>query len=245
MYKTIVATSIAALLTTSALAQQAPRDAGSAPPAGAPSVNEKATAPTTTPTNEKAIRIAPPTKPGVSEGTDRKGTKSSAGAADQPKAAGTAEPKAAGTVEPPKASEATDQKPAGADKLKTVEPKASSVPATKGAEKTDTSTPAQRSGLGGAKNNDAPTGSVVITPEHRTQIQSAFVKHRISAPKVTINLEPRVGIVVPRKVTLVAIPEDIIVIVPEYRRYKYFVIADKICIVDTATYTIVDVIILA
>jgi hypothetical protein len=48
----------------------------------------------------------------------------------------------------------------------------------------------------------------------------------------------------PRRVHLVAIPEDIIVIVPAWRRYKYILVEDTICIIDPDTYTIVEVIVL-
>ena len=49
----------------------------------------------------------------------------------------------------------------------------------------------------------------------------------------------------PRHVRLVAIPEDIIVIVPAWRRYKYIVVGNTICIIDPDTYKIVEVIVLA
>ena len=49
----------------------------------------------------------------------------------------------------------------------------------------------------------------------------------------------------PRHVKFVAIPEEVIVIVPEWRRYKYFIVDDKVCIVDPETFVIVQVIVLA
>jgi hypothetical protein len=41
---------------------------------------------------------------------------------------------------------------------------------------------------------------------------------------------------------LVVIPDDILVIVPEWRRYRYIVVGDVICIVEPDTHEIVDVI---
>lgn len=87
-------------------------------------------------------------------------------------------------------------------------------------------------------------GSVSLTGEKRTQVQKAFSSHRSDA-KVDIDIDVSVGVAVPRHVHLVAIPEDIVVIVPEWRRYKYIVVKDKICIVDPDTFKIVEVIVLA
>ena len=65
-----------------------------------------------------------------------------------------------------------------------------------------------------------------------------------SARKVDLDIDVSVGIAVPRHVHLVAIPEDILVIVPAWRRYRYIVVDDRICIIDPDTYEIVEVIVL-
>jgi Protein of unknown function (DUF1236) len=75
-------------------------------------------------------------------------------------------------------------------------------------------------------------------------VQKAFSAHRSDA-KADIDIDVSVGVAIPRHVHLVVIPEDIIVIAPEWRRYKYIVVKDVICIVDPDTYEIVDVLILA
>ena len=90
----------------------------------------------------------------------------------------------------------------------------------------------------------AAGSSASLTGEKRTQVQKAFSGHRSDA-KVDIDIDISVGVAVPRHVHLVAIPEDIVVIVPQWRRYKYIVVNDTICIVDPDTYEIVDVLILA
>jgi hypothetical protein len=46
-------------------------------------------------------------------------------------------------------------------------------------------------------------------------------------------------------VKLVDMPADLVVIVPEYRSYKYFVVGDKVVIVEPDTYMIVEIIELA
>ena len=83
-----------------------------------------------------------------------------------------------------------------------------------------------------------------LTGEKRTQVQKAFSSHRSDA-KADIDIAVSVGVAIPRHVHLVAIPDDIVVIVPEWRRYKYVIVKDTICIVDPDTYEIVDVLVLA
>jgi hypothetical protein len=82
---------------------------------------------------------------------------------------------------------------------------------------------------------------VSLSQEQRSRVQSAFKSHLGSA-KVDVKIEPRIGVVVPRNVTLFDIPEDVVIIVPEWRRYKYVLIGDEICIVDLDTYEIVEVV---
>lgn len=89
------------------------------------------------------------------------------------------------------------------------------------------------------------SGSVTqLSGEKRTQVQSAFRSHKSEAVVKNLNFSINVGVDVPRSVTLYAVPEDVVIIVPAYRRYKYFIYEDKVVIVDPATYAIVDVLIL-
>jgi hypothetical protein len=96
----------------------------------------------------------------------------------------------------------------------------------------------------GEAGEDTSGASVTLTGEKRTQVQKAFSSHRSDA-KVDIDIDVSVGVVVPRHVHLVALPEDIVVIVPAWRRYRYIVVGNTICIIDPDTYTIVEVIVLA
>jgi len=57
-----------------------------------------------------------------------------------------------------------------------------------------------------------------------------------------INVSINDGTRLPRSVHLVALPAAVIEIVPEYRRYSYFVKDDQICIVDPDSYEIVEII---
>ncbi len=91
------------------------------------------------------------------------------------------------------------------------------------------------------RNESGAKGHVSLSQEQRSRVQTAFKSHSGSA-KTDVHVEARAGVAIPRSVTLIAIPEDVIVIVPEWRRYKYVLIGDEICIVDPDTYEIVDVI---
>ncbi|MGD9805500.1 MAG: DUF1236 domain-containing protein [Hyphomicrobiaceae bacterium] len=81
---------------------------------------------------------------------------------------------------------------------------------------------------------------VDLKPEQKTKVITTFKEHRV-APVKDIHVNISVGTVVPKRVELHPIPRDIIVIVPAYERYKYFVFEDKIIIVEPVTYEIVDV----
>jgi hypothetical protein len=81
-----------------------------------------------------------------------------------------------------------------------------------------------------------------LTQEQRTKVKSSFAKHR--GKSTNVNIRVSIGVAVPRSVQLYAVPEEIVVIVPEYRRYRYFIVDDRICIVDPDTYEIVEIIVL-
>jgi len=74
-------------------------------------------------------------------------------------------------------------------------------------------------------------------------VKTSFARHK--GKSANVNISFNVGVAVPRTVELYAIPEEIIVIVPGYRRYRYFVVGDRICIVDPDTYEIVEIIVIA
>ena len=138
---------------------------------------------------------------------------------------------------------AKEGKAAAAEKAPAADPERAKEPAKKTAnEPTKSPTEAQKSSTertGGSPGQAA----VQLQPEQRTQVQTVFSKHKSQAI-TNVNVQVNVGVAVPRNVQLVAVPEDIVVIVPQYRRYRYFVIENSVCIVDPDTYVIVDVIVL-
>jgi len=99
---------------------------------------------------------------------------------------------------------------------------------------------------GTAGADKSPPGSVTqLSGEQRTKAQSAFRSHKSDAVVKDIDISINVGVIVPRAVSLYAVPEDVVVIVPAYRRYKYFIHDDKVVIVDPGTLAIIDILILA
>jgi len=86
-------------------------------------------------------------------------------------------------------------------------------------------------------------GSASLTQEQRTKVGSSFSKHRRKSANVNISVN--IGVAVPRTVELYAVPEEIVVLVPAYRRYRYFIVGDRVCIVDPNTYEIVEIIVIA
>jgi peptidoglycan hydrolase-like protein with peptidoglycan-binding domain len=82
---------------------------------------------------------------------------------------------------------------------------------------------------------------VTLTTEQRTKIRETVLAGR-NVPRVNnVNFSISVGTRVPRSVRVVAVPETLIAIHPEWRGHRYFVIRDDIVIVDR-DYSIVAVV---
>jgi hypothetical protein len=132
---------------------------------------------------------------------------------------------------------------AGGDKSK--DAKADSGKAKNDTAKSDDkSGSADKSAATGKSEGTAGAGAgPKLSGEQRTKVQSSFRGHKDKSVK-NLNVSISVGTAIPRSVTLYAVPEDVVVIVPEYRRYKYFVYEEEVVIVDPDTYEIVEVIVL-
>ena len=99
----------------------------------------------------------------------------------------------------------------------------------------------QRTGTG--QNVDTTTtGSVNISSEKRTTIRETITREHVT-PIRDVNFSVNVGVAVPRTVELRPLPARVIEIVPQYRTYRFFVLADgRIVIVEPDTYKIVYII---
>src|SRR5437763_2361030 len=79
-----------------------------------------------------------------------------------------------------------------------------------------------------------------LSTEQRTQITSVIKEQRVS-PVTNVNFSISVGTRVPRDVSFHTLPERVVTIYPEWRRYKFILVKEQIVIVDPDTYEIVAV----
>jgi hypothetical protein len=86
------------------------------------------------------------------------------------------------------------------------------------------------------------TGSIDINTEQRTEVTQVIREEK--AEPVDVDFDVNVGVAVPRTVTLRPLPPRVIEIVPAYRDYEYFVLADgRIVIVEPDTLKIVYILV--
>ncbi|WP_117195971.1 DUF1236 domain-containing protein [Rhizobium terrae] len=102
---------------------------------------------------------------------------------------------------------------------------------------------------GGAPQNDTnqaatdrpsneTTGSINISTEQRTEVRNILVQNKVEP--VDVDVDVSVGVAVPTTVELHPLPPRIVEIVPAYRGYEYFVLADgRIIIVEPSTHEVV------
>ena len=98
----------------------------------------------------------------------------------------------------------------------------------------------------GSEGRSEHRGSVAnVTSEQKTRVKSVFSRHHVE-PARNLNVSVNVGVALPRSVHLYPIPEDIVVIVPDYRGYNYIMLDDdRVAIVDPDTFEVVDIIVIA
>ena len=132
-----------------------------------------------------------------------------------------------------KAAKGTAEKAAGPSDNTTkgaaAEPKEPSDNATKGAA-------AEQEEKAGSANR------VQLTEDKRANVGQTLAKDTNLNRATNVNVSINIGTRLPRELQLVALPASIIVIVPEYRTYRYVVINDQICIVEPNSYEIVEII---
>ncbi|MBX9774912.1 MAG: DUF1236 domain-containing protein [Xanthobacteraceae bacterium] len=94
------------------------------------------------------------------------------------------------------------------------------------------------------KGGTQTSGNVTLTTEQRTTIRTTVLQSS-NAPRVTnVNFSLNVGTVVPRdRVKLVAVPATLVEIHPAWRGYLYFIVDERIIIVEPASYKIVAVLV--
>jgi len=94
------------------------------------------------------------------------------------------------------------------------------------------------------KSGGAQSGGVTLNAEQRTTIRTTVLQSS-NAPRVnSVNFSLNVGTVVPRTgVTLVAVPTTLVEIHPAWRGYLYFIVGERIIIVEPDSHKIVAVLV--
>ena len=85
-------------------------------------------------------------------------------------------------------------------------------------------------------------GRVQLSEQQRTNVGQTVLKERSVNRVTNVNFSINVGTRVPRSVRLAVLPASVIAIVPAYRSYRYFVVDEQVCIVDPATYEVVEIV---
>lgn len=83
-------------------------------------------------------------------------------------------------------------------------------------------------------------GSAKLTTEQRTKISSVIKSQKVES--VRLNVSVSVGTRIPADVRLHALPQEVIVIYPEWRGYDYILVGDQIVIVNPRTHEIVAIV---
>src|SRR6266542_2268513 len=86
-------------------------------------------------------------------------------------------------------------------------------------------------------------GRVSINEQQRTRIHDVVVNKNFNSRfrASNVNFDVRVGTRIPRSFHLFAVPEDIVVIAPRFRGFRFFIVEDEIVFVDPVTFEIVAV----
>jgi len=109
--------------------------------------------------------------------------------------------------------------------------------------KVDSKSNAAASDKPGVKNETTAQGSIAagakLSTEQRTKIVSVFHQHRVAPAKLNISI--RVGARVPANVHFYRVPQEVIVIYPEWRGYDYILVGDEILIINPRTHEIVAI----
>lgn len=122
-----------------------------------------------------------------------------------------------------------------------------SSPANGGVNKsnTDNSPAASPSTKSSSEQNHTTTGqgaagSAKLTTEQRTKISTVIKSQKVE--RVNLNVSVSVGTRIPTSVHVHALPQEVIVIYPEWRGYDYILVGEQIVIISPRTHEIVAII---
>lgn len=124
--------------------------------------------------------------------------------------------------------------------------------ATDKSDKSDARSPSEQNGASSkstqstSEQNRATTGqgaaggAAKLSTEQRTKITSIIREQKVE--RVNLNVSVSVGTRIPTSVHLYPLPQQVIVIYPEWRGYDYILVGDQIVIIDPRTHEIVAIV---
>lgn len=83
-------------------------------------------------------------------------------------------------------------------------------------------------------------GSAKLTTEQRTKITSVIKSQKVEPVRLSVSVS--VGTRIPADVRLHPLPQEVIVIYPEWRGYDYILVGDQIVIINPRTHEIVAIV---
>lgn len=128
----------------------------------------------------------------------------------------------------------------GADATSSSSTKGSADVNTKGS--TDTSTKSSQTEMeksSATTGQGSAAGAAKLSTEQRTQIATIFKQQKVAPTQLNINIS--VGTRVPSTVRYHPVPQEVIVIYPEWRGYHYILVGDQIVIIEPQSYEIVAI----
>jgi hypothetical protein len=106
---------------------------------------------------------------------------------------------------------------------------------------TATDTKSDRKGGATTGQGAAGSGAASLTSEQRTKISTTIRQSNVK--RVTnVNFNVSVGTVVPRGVTLHALPASVVEVYPQWRGYRFILVEDEIVVIEPGSFRIVAVI---
>ncbi len=109
------------------------------------------------------------------------------------------------------------------------------------ADRNATDTKSDRKGGATTGQGAAGSGSASLTSEQRSKISTNIRQTNVKR-ETNVNFNVSVGTVVPRSVTLHALPPTVVEVYPQWRGYRFVLVEDEIIIIEPGSYRIVAVI---
>lgn len=85
----------------------------------------------------------------------------------------------------------------------------------------------------------AGAGRANLSPEQRTKISTIFRQHKVTPARLNVSVS--VGTRVPASVHFYPLPEQVVVIYPEWRGYDYILVGDQVLVIDPRSHEIVAI----